>query len=121
MLHEILIAISPILTKLGLESPNNAELAASSKMDYSLSLPDECLACIFHYLSSVERKRGSAVCRCWLAVEGQSGNCLSLKAEAELAATSPTSSPTGGCRFSPRIAGIFRNSRAVLPALWRKG
>ncbi|KAK6160655.1 hypothetical protein DH2020_004036 [Rehmannia glutinosa] len=52
--------------------------------DYSLKLPDECLACVFQSLSSGDRKRSSLVCRRWLRVEGQSRHRLSLNAKAEL-------------------------------------
>ncbi|KAG6434753.1 hypothetical protein SASPL_106395 [Salvia splendens] len=61
----------------------------STEIDYSLSLPDECLACIFQSLSAGDRKRASVVCRRWLAVEGQSRHRLSLKAVAELSDAIP--------------------------------
>ncbi|KAI3465315.1 hypothetical protein Pfo_021978 [Paulownia fortunei] len=53
--------------------------------DYTLNLPDECLACIFQSLSSGDRKRSSLVCRRWLRVDGQSRHRLSLNAKSELA------------------------------------
>ncbi|KAG6402528.1 hypothetical protein SASPL_134724 [Salvia splendens] len=84
-------AISPSPPEPDLESPDDsaAEFDDSSEIDYSLSLPDECLACIFHSLSAADRKRASAVCRRWLAVEGQSRHRLSLQASAELSAALP--------------------------------
>ncbi|KAG8377463.1 hypothetical protein BUALT_Bualt08G0035600 [Buddleja alternifolia] len=57
--------------------------------DYTLNLPDECLACIFQSLSSGDRKRSSAVCRRWLRVEGQSRHRLSLNAQSELVSVIP--------------------------------
>lgn len=52
--------------------------------DYTLDLPEECLAYIFQSLSSGDRKRSSLVCRRWLRVEGQSRHRLSLNAQSEL-------------------------------------
>ncbi|KAL8490086.1 hypothetical protein ACS0TY_025833 [Phlomoides rotata] len=52
--------------------------------DYTLNLPDECLACIFQSLSSGDMKRSSLVCRRWLTVEGQSRHRISLNALSEL-------------------------------------
>ncbi|XP_051123992.1 F-box protein At1g47056-like [Andrographis paniculata] len=57
--------------------------------DHTLTLPDECLACIFQPLSSGDRKRCSLVCRRWLRVEGQSRHRLSLHAQLELSADIP--------------------------------
>ncbi|KAK4434806.1 putative F-box/LRR-repeat protein 8 [Sesamum alatum] len=57
--------------------------------DYTLNIPDECLACIFHSLSSGNRKRSSLVCRRWPRVEGQSCHRLSLNAQSELASVIP--------------------------------
>ncbi|XP_043713661.1 F-box protein At1g47056-like [Telopea speciosissima] len=51
---------------------------------YISDLPDECLAYIFQYLGSLDRKRCSLVCSRWLYVEGQSRHRLSLKAESDL-------------------------------------
>lgn len=53
--------------------------------DYTLNLPDECLACIFQSLSAGDRKRSSLVCRRWLRIEGQSRRRLSLNAQSQLA------------------------------------
>ncbi|KAK7282775.1 hypothetical protein RIF29_11815 [Crotalaria pallida] len=52
--------------------------------DYTADIPDECLAIIFHFLSSVDRKRCSAVSKRWLRVDGESRYRLSLNAKAEL-------------------------------------
>lgn len=52
--------------------------------DYTDDLPDECLAHVFHFLGTGDRKRCSLVCRRWLAVEGQSRHRLSLNARADL-------------------------------------
>ncbi|XP_040997521.1 F-box protein At1g47056-like [Juglans microcarpa x Juglans regia] len=52
--------------------------------DYISTLPDECLACIFHSLGSGDRKRCSLVCRGWLRIEGQSRHRLSLNAHSDL-------------------------------------
>ncbi|KAK4344805.1 hypothetical protein RND71_034981 [Anisodus tanguticus] len=57
--------------------------------DYSSNLPDECLACIFHFLSSGDRKSCSLICRRWLRVEGQSRHHLSLNAQSDLVAVVP--------------------------------
>ncbi|KAI3807175.1 hypothetical protein L1987_23099 [Smallanthus sonchifolius] len=55
------------------------------KADHDISdLPDACLAYIFHFLGPADRKRCSLVCRCWLEVEGQSRNRLSLNAQSDL-------------------------------------
>ncbi|EPS63306.1 hypothetical protein M569_11480 [Genlisea aurea] len=58
-------------------------------VDYTLNLPDECLACVLQSLSSGDRKRSSLVCRRWLRVDGQSRHRLSLNAQADLAAVVP--------------------------------
>ncbi|KAJ4963619.1 hypothetical protein NE237_023558 [Protea cynaroides] len=60
------------------------DLIVFRNVDYISDLPDECLAYIFQYLGSVDRKRCSLVCRRWLGVEGQSRHRLSLKAESDL-------------------------------------
>ncbi|KAL2454834.1 F-box protein [Abeliophyllum distichum] len=57
--------------------------------DYTLNLPDECLACIFQSLSSGDRKRSALVCRRWLRIEGQSRHRLSLNAKSELTSDIP--------------------------------
>ncbi|KAK6115923.1 hypothetical protein DH2020_008192 [Rehmannia glutinosa] len=59
--------------------------AAGAGNDYSLNIPDECLACIFQFLSAGDRKRSSLVCRRWLIIEGQSRHRLSLNAQSHLA------------------------------------
>eukprot|EP01018_Ginkgo_biloba_P006868 Gb_13260 [translate_table: standard] len=57
--------------------------------DYTLSLPDECLACIFYSLGSGERKQCSLVCKRWFYVEGSSRQRLSLDARAEISMAIP--------------------------------
>ncbi|CAL0327389.1 unnamed protein product [Lupinus luteus] len=52
--------------------------------DYTAYIPDECLAMIFQFLSSVDRKRCSSVSKRWLRVDGESRYRLSLNAKAEL-------------------------------------
>ncbi|KAJ1421158.1 Leucine-rich repeat, cysteine-containing subtype [Sesbania bispinosa] len=52
--------------------------------DYTADIPDECLAGIFQFLGSGDRKRCSVVCRRWLRVEGENRRRLSLNAEAKL-------------------------------------
>ncbi|KAG5028832.1 hypothetical protein AAZX31_05G090800 [Glycine max] len=52
--------------------------------DYTADIPDECLAGIFQFLSSVDRKTCSAVCRRWLRVDGENRQRLSLNAKASL-------------------------------------
>ncbi|KAJ0817169.1 putative F-box domain-containing protein [Helianthus annuus] len=47
-------------------------------------LPDTCLACIFQFLSSGDRKQCSLVCRRWLEIEGQSRHHLTLNVQSEL-------------------------------------
>ncbi|KAI4314998.1 hypothetical protein L6164_027852 [Bauhinia variegata] len=52
--------------------------------DYTADLPDDCLAGIFQFLSTVDRKHCSLVCQRWLRVDGQSRHRLSLNAQAEM-------------------------------------
>ncbi|KAB2619431.1 F-box protein [Pyrus ussuriensis x Pyrus communis] len=52
--------------------------------DLISDLPDECLACIFQFLGSGDRKRCSLVCRRWLRIEGQNCHRLSLNAQSDL-------------------------------------
>ncbi|XP_022894688.1 F-box protein At1g47056-like [Olea europaea var. sylvestris] len=56
---------------------------AISGNDYTLNLPDECLACIFQSLSSGDRNQSALVCRRWLRIDGQSRYRLSLNAKSE--------------------------------------
>ncbi|XP_030477531.2 F-box protein SKIP2 [Syzygium oleosum] len=58
--------------------------------DYTGDLPDECLAHVFHFLGTGDRKRCSAVCRRWLRVDGESRHRLSLNARAELLPSLPS-------------------------------
>ncbi|KAH6758916.1 VIER F-box protein 3 [Perilla frutescens var. frutescens] len=84
--------ISPSLAEPGSENPDDSAADsddAAAGNDYSLDLPDECLACIFQSLSAGDRKRASLVCRRWLGVEGQSRHRLSLNAQSELAGVIP--------------------------------
>ncbi|KAI3522190.1 hypothetical protein L1887_11673 [Cichorium endivia] len=53
-------------------------------------LPDACMACIFQFLGSGDRKQCSLVCRRWLEIEGQSRHRLSLNAESELISVVPS-------------------------------
>ncbi|TKY55675.1 F-box protein SKIP2 [Spatholobus suberectus] len=58
--------------------------------DYTADIPDECLAGIFQFLSSVDRKSCSTVCRRWLRVEGENRQRLSLNAKANLVDAVPS-------------------------------
>uniref|UniRef100_A0A1D1Y6R0 F-box protein At1g47056 n=1 Tax=Anthurium amnicola TaxID=1678845 RepID=A0A1D1Y6R0_9ARAE len=60
-----------------------------SSRDYTLDLPDECLAMVFQSLCSGDRKSCSLVCRRWLVVDGQSRHRLSLEARAALLQSAP--------------------------------
>ncbi|KAL5559086.1 hypothetical protein UlMin_035297 [Ulmus minor] len=72
--------ISPLLV----EEIQGLQATVDEFSDYISDLPDECLACIFQYLSSGDRKRCSLVCRRWLRIEGQSRHRLSLNAQSDL-------------------------------------
>ncbi|KAL6010404.1 putative VIER F-box protein 1 [Asimina triloba] len=65
------------------------DLITLGDRDFSADLPDECLAHVFHWLCSGDRKRCSLVCRRWLRVEGQSRHRLSLDAHSELISAIP--------------------------------
>lgn len=69
---------------IGMEAAYPDDVINGEFSDYISNLPDECLACIFQYLNSGDRKRCSLVCRRWLLVEGQSRHRLSLNAQADL-------------------------------------
>jgi hypothetical protein len=58
--------------------------------DCTADLPDECLASIFHFLGSGDRKQCSLVCQRWLRVDGQNRHRLSLKAQAEILSFLPS-------------------------------
>ncbi|GER30249.1 F-box family protein [Striga asiatica] len=58
--------------------------ANQPQIDFTLEIPDECLALIFQSLSSGDRKRCSLVCRRWLSVEAQSRHRIALNASAEV-------------------------------------
>lgn len=62
----------------------NAQLPQGDEKDYTLEIPDECLALIFQSLSSGDRKRCSLVCHRWLIVEGESRHRLTLNATADI-------------------------------------
>lgn len=84
--------VSPMLAEPALEKHDDSAADLDDAVqgsDYSLNLPDECVACIFQSLSAGDRKRASLVCRRWLRVEGQSRHRLSLDAQAELADVIP--------------------------------
>ncbi|KAI3717048.1 hypothetical protein L1987_68368 [Smallanthus sonchifolius] len=53
-------------------------------IDFTSEIPDECLALVFHFLTSGDRKRCSLVSRRWLLVEGQSRHRLALNAQPDL-------------------------------------
>lgn len=63
---------------------------ADVAFDYISELPDECLACIFHFLGSGDRKQCSLVCHRWLQIEGQSRHRLSLNAKYDLLSMIPS-------------------------------
>uniref|UniRef100_A0A7N0UMH4 F-box domain-containing protein n=1 Tax=Kalanchoe fedtschenkoi TaxID=63787 RepID=A0A7N0UMH4_KALFE len=65
-------------------------LTATDGYDYTSDIPDECLACIFQSLPSVDRKQCSLVCHRWFVVEGQSRHRLSLNASADVVPDLPT-------------------------------
>lgn len=58
--------------------------------DYTSDLPDDCLAYIFHFLGSGDRKRCSLVCKRWLYVDGGSRYRLSLNAQSEILLSLPS-------------------------------
>ncbi|XP_027347335.1 F-box protein SKIP2-like [Abrus precatorius] len=58
--------------------------------DYTADIPDQCLAGIFQFLSNVDRKSCSTVCRRWLRVDGESRHRLSLNAQANLVEMVPS-------------------------------
>ncbi|CAM8997072.1 hypothetical protein QQ045_007265 [Rhodiola kirilowii] len=82
----IAASISSILS----EDEDIEALATADGYDYTSDIPDECLACIFQSLPSVDRKHCSLVCQRWFVVEGQSRHRLSLNASAEIVPDLPT-------------------------------
>ncbi|KAK7252804.1 hypothetical protein RIF29_37019 [Crotalaria pallida] len=54
---------------------------SSEIRNFTANLPDDCLAEIFNFLSSGDRKRCSLVCRRWHRVDGQTRHRLSLNAQ----------------------------------------
>ncbi|KAL0410180.1 UNVERIFIED_CONTAM: F-box protein SKIP2 [Sesamum latifolium] len=91
--------------------------------DFTLNLPDECLACIFQSLSAGDRKRSSLVCRRWLRVEGQSHHRFLLKCRnlTRLKLWACRELTDEGWLFSLRIARICRNFLVGLAHLGLKG
>ncbi|KAK4751442.1 hypothetical protein SAY87_004924 [Trapa incisa] len=81
------VLISPMLVDAGRSF--GAEYAPGC-VDYVSNLPDECLAYIFQFLGSRDRKMCSLVCRRWLRIEGQSRQRLSLYAKSDLIAAVPS-------------------------------
>ncbi|KAF3792052.1 F-box protein [Nymphaea thermarum] len=79
------------------------------KRDLTLDLPDDCLALVFHHLSTADRNRCSLVCRRWLAVDSLSRYRLSLRATASLPASSLL-----GCRFPSLSRLTLRCDRSSL-------
>ena len=69
-----------------MESSKDSDFADNSaaSRDYTADIPDDCLAWIFQFLSSLDRKRCSLVCQRWFRVDGQSRHRLSLNAQEEL-------------------------------------
>ncbi|KAI3665687.1 hypothetical protein L6452_44317 [Arctium lappa] len=63
--------------------------AVTTTIDYTSEIPDECLAIVFQFLNSGERKRCSLVSRRWLLVEGQSRHRLALNAQSDLISVIP--------------------------------
>lgn len=61
-----------------------------SQPDYTSCLPDECLALVFQFLNSGNRKRCALVCRRWMIVEGQNRYRLSLHARSDLITSIPS-------------------------------
>lgn len=64
--------------------PNTDSDLVDFPSDYTLRLSDDCLAAIFHFLSTTDRKLCSLVCRRWHRVDGQRRHRLSLNAQPEL-------------------------------------
>ncbi|KAJ1414495.1 Leucine-rich repeat, cysteine-containing subtype [Sesbania bispinosa] len=71
-------------TALPLPDFKTSDSNSNTDADFTLHLPDDCLAGIFYFLSSVDRKRCSLVCRRWFRVDGQSRHRLSLNAHPEI-------------------------------------
>lgn len=67
-----------------------ADEGAAGGYDYTGDLPDECLAHVFHFLGTGDRKRCSVVCRRWRRVDGESRHRLSLNAQADLLSSLPS-------------------------------
>uniref|UniRef100_A0A251SFL2 Putative F-box domain, Leucine-rich repeat domain, L domain-like protein n=1 Tax=Helianthus annuus TaxID=4232 RepID=A0A251SFL2_HELAN len=65
-------------------SQEESDELSDSIIDYSSEIPDDCLALIFQFVTSGDRKRCSLVSKRWLLVEGQSRHRLTLNAQSEL-------------------------------------
>ncbi|KAL4577460.1 hypothetical protein LXL04_013569 [Taraxacum kok-saghyz] len=62
----------------------------ATMIDYTYEIPDECLALVFQFLCSGDRKRCSLVSHRWLLVEGQSRRRLALNGQSELLSFIPS-------------------------------
>ncbi|XWS33563.1 hypothetical protein CRYUN_Cryun22dG0094000 [Craigia yunnanensis] len=62
----------------------------ATNLDYTVEIPDECLAYVFQFLGPGDRKRCSLVCKRWLRVDGWSRHRLSLNAQSEIVASLPS-------------------------------
>ncbi|KAJ0450441.1 putative F-box domain, leucine-rich repeat domain superfamily [Helianthus annuus] len=60
------------------------QIIPTTIIDYTSEIPDECLALIFQFLTSTDRKHCSLVSSRWLLVEGQSRHRLALNAQADV-------------------------------------
>ena len=66
------------------EMDDCVEYSGVAGPDYCSEIPDDSLACIFQFLSTIIFwKQWFQLCRWWLLVEGQSSYCLSLKEQSE--------------------------------------
>ncbi|KAK4795427.1 hypothetical protein SAY86_013421 [Trapa natans] len=79
--------ISPLFAK---ESTRFEMENGYDSVDYVSNLPYECLACIFQFLGSCDRKMCSLVCKRWLRVEGQNRHRISFNAQADLITMVPS-------------------------------
>ncbi|CAG7875793.1 hypothetical protein BRARA_E01875 [Brassica rapa] len=63
---------------------SNSSIETEVSPDYTSYIPDECLALVFQFLNSGNRKRCALVCRRWMIVEGRNRHRLSLHARSAL-------------------------------------
>ncbi|XP_042387564.1 F-box protein At1g47056-like [Zingiber officinale] len=61
----------------------------SHSRDVTTTLPDECLALVFHFLDATDRRICSLVCRRWLLADGCFCTRLSLQAPTSLLQAAP--------------------------------